>query len=167
MNNISLWLSKTCAFTAIASLLVGSGLVSSAQADQIEQQLSHRHFVASQESLSKLAGGDDALVARLLELRHSETPFVAVRAEKVLLSYADREDVQVAIESDLQSAQMRGLAQVIAVHIDSVPSPEARMRIAQAALARAERDQSYRVYAKVLIDCSDEQVRKLARSTLE
>jgi len=129
--------------------------------------LSSRHLDYSVEELEAMVGGADNLVTHLIELRHNESrPFVGVRAEKLLLGYADREEVQMALGDDLRSSKMAGLARIITVHIDRAPTAEARQLFATLALERAERDIRFRGYAQALVDSKDEVVSNLARKAL-
>jgi hypothetical protein len=132
--------------------------------DPVLVALSARHFTQTQEELEALAGGKDAFVGKLLAIRKmSGVSFAPVRAAKLLLSYTDRPEVRKALESDLQSEQLAGLAQVVTLHIDKIENPEFRTHIARIALSRASRDADFQPYARALIDSADPQVRKLAR----
>lgn len=154
--------------TMSAGVLIGGVMPQSAQAqaeDPVLFALSARHFEMSTAQLEQLAGGEEALVAKLLAVRTQEKPpFAGIRAEKILLEYAHREDVQAALEEDVQSTQYQGLARTIAVNIDSVTDSTARHRLARGVSERAQRDATFKTYAKSLASSKDEAVRKLAVS---
>ncbi|MFN8389151.1 MAG: hypothetical protein U0136_02535 [Bdellovibrionota bacterium] len=162
--------SAAVALTA-GALVVGASLAIqpvSAHADEIESALSGRHFASTSEQLEKIAGNRDALVKRLLELRtQDEPPFVGLRAEKLLLSYVDEDAVLSALESDLSNPKFAGLAQMIAIHVDQVGQPEARLRLARGILARAKSDSTFRTYADSLKSSSDPAVSRVAREVLD
>lgn len=116
------------------------------------------------QQLEEAAGGEDALVKRLLELRQEEkTPFVGIRAEKLLLGYAGRSDVRAALESDLKSDQLLGLARIVAVNVDKIEDAETRASLARIAIERGEQDESFRSYAKTLTASADTTVSTMAR----
>ena len=143
-------------------------LVSVAPSDAVLQALSQRHFSGSIDEITKLAGGTDALVGKLLSIRKiSNVPFAPVRAEKLLLNFADRLEVRKALEADLQSDQFVGLAQVVTLHVDKIENAEFRSHVARLALSRASRDADFQPYARALIDSVDPQVRKLAREKFD
>lgn len=163
-----------------ALLLLGTLFLASApsahaqdhgQMDSVENALSHRcstHGAPSLESLEELAGGEDALVSLLLEYRTQEQPpFVGIRAQKILLHYADRPEVEEALASDVDSEKYLGLARVVGVNIDAVPNQEARRKLAARIVARGKRDQDFSAFAKKLSESSDEEVSRLARSAFE
>lgn len=132
--------------------------------DAVLWALSARHMNTSVEELEQLAGGPDAFVARLLELRTKETPpQVGIRAEKILLRYSAREDVQRALEDDVQSPQYKGLARVIAVNIDDVVDTSVRRRLAGHALKRGAEDSSFSPYSRSLLNSKDDGISRMAR----
>lgn len=135
--------------------------------DLVKSALMVRHVTVTQEQLLKLAGGEDLLVKKLLELRLDNAPFVGVRAEKFLLSYVSRPEVRAAMEQDLQSPNTKGLARVIVVHMDHVADVEARQALAKLALDKAKQDNSFVPYARSLTKSNDPQLRQLARETLQ
>ena len=158
-------------FVAVVGI---AALPSSATADSTEsvlKALSGYDSAVTVEGLEKLAGSQDALVASLLVLRHKEDgsvpPYVSVRAERLLLQFAGREDVQAALEEDLQSEQWFGLARIVVVHLDTVSDAAARSRLAKAALDRAAREQRFTTYGRMLRDSSDPEVSRMAREALE
>jgi len=137
-------------------------------ATSVKEALSERHGVPSTEELANIAGGEDKLVAELLTLRHDDSlPFISIRAEKILVQFADREDVAAALESDLGNAQKRGLARVVAVHLDSAPSSESKARLARAVISRGQREKAFLPYARTLLDSKDSNISSLARSELK
>jgi hypothetical protein len=91
--------------------------------------LSDRHHVPSVEFLEERYPSVDALVSDLLELRLTENPpFVALRAEELLLEYTDREDVLQHLEEDLQHPDRKGLARVIIRGLYRIHDKNARTR---------------------------------------
>ena len=140
----------------------------SASMKKVEKVLSARHIHPKITELEEIAGGEEALVAGLLQLRtDKKRPFLALRAEKYLLRYATREDVEKALEEDLSPGANPRLAQVIAVHIDSIESQETRRKIALLILERAKADVQFQKYAQVLYGSKDVAVRSLAKEALE
>lgn len=136
-----------------------------AASDPVVTALSVRHMTATTEQLEGLAGGADALVAKLLELRSDEnTPFVGIRAEKYLLQYADRPEVAAALDQDVKSDTMVGLARVIAMNVDKIPSAKARQSLAQSVIDRGKQQTEFKPYAQALTSSSDPEVSALARA---
>lgn len=136
--------------------------------DPVILALSSRHMTVSINQLEEMAGGEDALVAKLLELRTQESPpFAGIRSEQILLRYAHRDDVKAALESDIQSTQYKGLARTITVHIDKIEDQDARRNLARLALGRAAREADFAPYARNLRNSSDQEVSRLARESLE
>lgn len=133
--------------------------------DPIATALSARHFSTAAPELEKIAGGVDPLVQRLIALRFSPMPpYLALRAEKLLLGYADRSDVLGALLEDLESPDRKGLAQLIALHVDQVPSDVSRAKLGAGIVARAKRDESYGSFAKMLADSKDPVLRHIYES---
>lgn len=132
--------------------------------DEVWQALSSRHRPGSVEELKQLAGGEEALVQRLLELRNDNTvPYVAVRAEKYLLLYAERQNVRTALLKDMADPARAGLARAIVLNIDSVKDDAARLALARAGLERVEKDPSFEAFAKELSESKDQRLRTLTR----
>lgn len=132
--------------------------------DALLQALSSRHFKSSTADLEKAAGSQDALVQRLLELRTQETPpFAGIRAEKILLNYADRSDVQAALQSDIESTRFPGLARIIAANIDAVSHTDTRRKLAELAIARSSRETDFAPLARNLRNSTDSNVSTLAK----
>ena len=143
-------------------LLVSAGNAMASE-ESITRALSARHFNASLADLEKLAGNRDALVGILLNLRQgSPRPFVAVRAERLLVELSDRSDVQAALLEDMNSSSAPGLARIITLRIDRAPTTSARQAIGRAAVERSKRDATFRSYAQELKMSADPSVRRLA-----
>ncbi len=159
--------SKILALLCVLSLAFAN--LSSAQTldDPVTLALGSRHMTASVDDLLEMAGGEDALVEKLLALRTQESPpFVGIRAEKTLLQFAGRPDVQAALEQDVESSQYLGLARTVAVHIDTVPDANARQALARKVIQRGSRESGFSAYARNLKQSSDPEVSRLAREAL-
>lgn len=157
-----------CSAVLVAALSVAfsSSVAVADEPDPVLFALSARHMNTSVAQLEELAGGKDQLVEKLLTWRTQESPpFVGIRAEKLLLNYADRNDVSQALQSDVDSGKFRGLARIIAVNIDHVSDSQTRERLARSVLERAKQDQEFKTYARTLQDSTDQRVRELARSS--
>lgn len=129
--------------------------------------LSQRHFSVTAEDLERTAGGRDALISDLLQLRtYSGLPYVGPRAAKLLLEYADQPQVQEAIQADFKAPDRTGLARVYAVQVDKIRSSEARASVARMATTRAADDADFVPYAKSLLYSSDDEVKRVAREVL-
>ncbi len=136
--------------------------------DPLMLALANRHMTQSTTELEQLAGGQDKLVARLLQLRTEEKlSYVAVRAEKILLNYSARPEVADALAEDAVNPNRTGLARMITVHIDKVEEPAARKRLAELLVARAGTDAEFSPYARTLLDSSDLEVSRLAKEKLK
>jgi hypothetical protein len=135
--------------------------------DPVTAALGTRHMTSTVADLVELAGGEDQLVEKLLALRTQESPpFVGIRAEKMLLTFAGRPEVQAALEQDVESAQYVGLARTVAVHIDSVSDSNARQALARKVLSRASRESTFSSYARNLKQSTDPEVSRLAKEAL-
>lgn len=155
-------LSLLCIYGSLITLPTNSCAQNSD--DPVVAALSGRHMNISIEQLEELAGGEDALVETLLQIRTNEQPpFAGIRAEKILLHYAHRSDVQEALEADIKSTQYKGLARTVTVHLDKVSDASARRKLAQKAITRAENDDEFKPYAKQLLKSKDAQVQSLAK----
>lgn len=152
------------------ALLAGPFVCSTASAqskDQVTLLLSARHLNASPAQLEKMAGGPDALVKKLLGARLKEsTPFLGVRAAKMLLQYTHYPEVLTAIGEDIAAANREGLARVYAVHIDEVREPEARKEIARRLIDRAGSQPAFRPFARIMQESRDPEVAKLVKENL-
>ena len=144
-------------FVALVSLAPAA-----AHAESVKSLLGGYHFSSSVEDLSSRAGGKEALITELLALRHdSVTPFVAVRAEKVLLELAADSRVQAALEEDSTAKEFLGLARTVAVHIDRVEDAGKRRGLATSLLNRGDGDKSI---SKILQESKDPEISAAARS---
>lgn len=153
----------------LAHVLVTEGLVSTAYADDSAQLtavkglLGQRHFDGSTVALEQAAGGKENLVALLISLRHDEkTPFVAIRAERLLIDYSDHSDAEAALQADLQDAKMKGLARTVVMHLDKVKSDSLRQSLARSAMTRAKSEPDFEPYTRSLHSSSDPVVRSIA-----
>ena len=132
--------------------------------DKVSAALSGYHFDTTPAKLEAIAGGKDQLVAALLALRTSEAlPFVGIRAEKLLLEYSDRKDVQDALMEDLASEKYKGLARTVTMHLDRASTPAVRQALARAAVERAKGDTDFMPYAKAMVHSTDPEVQRMAR----
>ncbi len=158
-------------FAALLATATGVQAQDHGQMDSVMNALSHRcstHGTPSVESLEQLAGGEDELVALLLEYRTKEQPpFVGIRAQKILLHYAGRSDVAEALSSDVESTTYLGLARVVGVNIDSVEDSSVRRELAARLIARGKREKDFASYAKSLSQSNDAEVSRLARQAFE
>jgi hypothetical protein len=152
---------------AIAVVLVqflGNVTNAVAEMEQVRAALSHRHDIPGVERLEQIAGGSDELIDALMTLRHSSTPpFVAIRAEAVLLQYAEREDVRAALEQDLMSDEYLGLANLVARNLDQVTDEEARSALARMVFERADVDASFARHARNISLSRHANLKRLAR----
>lgn len=131
--------------------------------EDVSKALSGYHFSGDLASLEKIAGGKENLINALLELRTTDAiPFVAIRAERLLVSYADEERVHNALSADLGS-EHKGLARTVVLHLDKAPST-ARESLARKAVERASHEEDFKPFARSLASSSDAKVRELARS---
>lgn len=152
----------------IAVFFLMNTAVVRAESDPVLFALSSRHMTTSPVELEKLAGGRDLLIERLLVLRTQEQPpFVGVRAESLLLAYADQQQVEDALTEDLQSADRKGLARVITIRLSKVAQEEVRLRLAKVALTRASKESDFAPYARTLTEDKNAEISRLARETLQ
>lgn len=143
--------------------------VSDASADALIDALSDRHSVPSFSELEKIAGGHDALISKLIELRGDQTtPMIGMRSAKILLeNFQGEEAIATAFEEDLQRDDRKGIAEAISMNLDKVPSAAARQRLARGILDKASHDEKFAKYAKNLASSKDETVRALAKQELK
>ena len=144
-------------------IAISCAVTASAEApDPIRTALSARHLPYPRSELERIAGGKDAFIIRLLQLRlETRPPYMPLRAEKMLLAYGDRDDVLSALEEDLRDSERRGLAQLIALHIDQLPLETSRIRIGREIIERSRRDESYLPFAKMLSESKDPVLRHM------
>ena len=150
----------------ILSTAIGGKLTCAQAMDSVELELRKRHASAPYESLVEMAGSREALKEQLLLLRNdaSMPPYVAVRVQKILLSnYAEDTDVIELFVQDLQAPSRMGLARVITLHLDAIPSKDTRSRLAKVALDRAESDEAFRSVARHLRESADADIQREAR----
>lgn len=152
----------------ILSALLFPSSVLSQERDQVLLVLSSRHLVAASDQLEKIAGGPEPLAKRLIKLRLDQsTPFVGVRAAKLLLGYTRLPEVSQAIHEDIAAEDREGLARVYAVQIDTIPEPENRKVIAERLVARGSNNPAFRPFVRVLAESKDPEVLKVAKAALE
>ncbi|MFN8391464.1 MAG: hypothetical protein U0136_14345 [Bdellovibrionota bacterium] len=126
------------------------------------------HPSVTNEQLEQLAGGRESLVQALLEIRNDQTtPFVGVRAERLLLDYADRSDVQAALSADVDSPSSAGLARTVAIHLGRAPSADSQAALARKIVDRANREAEFVPFARTLKDSPEPRVQSVARSLKE
>ena len=148
----------------ISAAIMPASAVADSSLDKVTKALSGYHFAGSAESLEKLAGSREELVTSLLSLRTNDSiPFVAIRAERLLLGYADDPRVGAALGDDLNSTERKGLARTVVLHLDSAPA-SARQALGRQAIERAARDAEFRPYARALQSSTDPELRELSRS---
>ena len=135
-----------------------------ASADNLEIALGMRDGAPSAEKLIEIAGNEDKLVSRLLELRLSDQPFVSSRSLALLLKYSHREEVKTALLEDMLAADRRGLAKQIVTGINSVSDSAFRLSIAKSAVARASFDKKFVDTAKILESSEDVSIKEVAKS---
>ncbi len=120
------------------------------------------------DDLEKLAGSKDALIEILLKYRRAENPpFVGIRSERLLLKYADNEDVMAALESDVNDTKYFGLARTVGAHLDSIPSSKSRARLATSVLKRAQAEKRFNMFGRMLLESKDSEVKRLAKEAME
>ncbi len=153
---------------SLVSLICSHFAASAHASDALVEALSDRHHVPSFEELVQLVGGRDQLIDRLVELRGNTTvPQVGMRSARLLLeNYNGESEIESALSEDLERADRKGIAQMIALNLDKVPSSVARVRLAENVLQKAQGDSDYAPFAKSLSVSKDEAVRKLARQIL-
>jgi hypothetical protein len=132
-------------------------------ADAVEHFLAARDSAVSISDLEKSAGGEEQLVKRLVELRsNTATPFVGVRATKLLFYYSGRSDVSGVLLSDARSSSHQGVIHLLAQHIDRIQDVDARRSIAQELVRRAATEESLRPHVKLLRASGDKKVLELS-----
>lgn len=97
-------------------------------------KLSHRHNVATTEELLVLFGGDRELLKnKLLEARLNQThPYLWARALKILLKeFSSDPQVVKFIEEDIADSSKLGIARLVGVNIDEIPSATTRALFAK------------------------------------
>ncbi|MCB0323740.1 MAG: hypothetical protein KDD69_09215 [Bdellovibrionales bacterium] len=152
---------SACSFVA---LIVQPVVADEADVLQVLSQRDTPAEMSQPEILESLAGGQDALVRILLDYRTKETPpFVGIRAQKLLLGYANREDVADALAGDVTSEEYFGLARIVSLHLDQVPSEATRSRLGRAIIERAKKEARFERYARGLLQSQDPAVSRMAR----
>ena len=142
---------RFAAVILLAFALWMSSVASVAKAESVEKLLTERHLSATPAELETVAGGREQLIDELLKLRQKDTPpYLSVRAEKALLSYSSDEKVVAALESDLADPNAQGLARIVALHLNKVPSATARERLTKSIRSRAERDESFAPFLRAV-----------------
>jgi hypothetical protein len=132
--------------------------------DQILHALSRRDLGPSLEELRTIAGSDDRLVSRLLELRAADVlPFVQIRSAKLLISYSSRPEVQRALLDDVLAPNRLGLVRVYARAIDQLPAEGFRTELAARIVERASHAEEYQSAVKLLSQAQDPGIRALAQ----
>ena len=150
---------------AVVTVATPGAVLAADATEQVTQALSGYHSSATAAQLESIAGGAGNLVPILLALRTQEKPpFVAIRAEKLLLGYSNVPEVRAALEQDLQSPQLMGLARVISMHIDTVSDADVRQGLAKLAVARAAQDGEFLPYAKALTQSRHADIRETAKT---
>ena len=160
---------KLILLTTLSLLFLPVRLFAERADDPVLMVLSSQHMKMDIDKLEQLVGGEEVLVKRLLVLRHQGgVPFVSVRAEKLLLHYSSREDVKAALEEDLQSPETKGLARVIAIHLDRVADSALKEGLARKLINLASADKDFLPYARAAtIESTDPKLRELGRDALK
>lgn len=120
----------------VTSLFMVSLLLMTTACAQKKQDLllmlSDRHQVPAAQDLEKHYTSIEDLISDLLELRLVDNPpFVALRAEELLIEYSDREDVVDVLEEDLEHPERKGLARIIIRRLDRVRDEDAKIRLSK------------------------------------
>jgi len=122
----------------------------------LRKELSAKHTELSRESLLALIGSEDKLVLSLIALRREQKPPVlGARAEKLLLTFSEREDVQKALLADVDDPNAFGLASIILSSLPNIKSTDFRKTLVNKALnqkSSLEHQERYREILKSLPD---------------
>ncbi len=130
--------------------------------EPILHALSRRDVGPSLAELRTIAGSDERLVPRLLELRASDVlPFVQIRSAKLLIAFASRPEVQRAFLDDVLAPNRLGLVRVYARAIDQLPAGGFRTELAARIVKRAFQDPEYQSAVKLLSQAQDPEIRAL------
>lgn len=93
--------------------------------------LQARHSSISKEKAIELSGGEENATKELLALRFSEVPGVAYKAQRLLLLFAEDEEVLTALDEDLEDFSRLGLARITVANIDLLQSSSSRLKLAK------------------------------------
>lgn len=143
---------------ALALCAAFSATPALAENSALEVALSVRHLQwddSLRNRLEELAGGEQALVAQLIELSRSDevSAPAAMRAAHILASHyvnqsGTKSMVVQAMASDIASLNRSGLARLYAKKVDAVSDKSAKRTLSAAVVDRASRDSSFALYAK-------------------
>lgn len=96
----------------------------------IVSDISSRHPLMNADSMLEEAGGEDHLVSCLLSLRlQTKPPFLGTRAEKLLIHFQHRKDVQEALLSDVSAETRFGLGSIVLSSLPSIKDDVLRKQI--------------------------------------
>ena len=163
-----------CLFTCLLTCLVLRGSTPATAADTsadsaaVKKALSGHHMEVTATQLEQIAGGKDALITELLALRRDTvTPFVGVRAVKLLLPYSADSRVQTALTEDLKSSEFKGLAQAIALNlVTGAESGESKNVLARTALERSKTDKSFAPFVEPIKSSQDPEMKRIVSDVL-
>ncbi|HMO18472.1 MAG TPA: hypothetical protein PKA63_06510 [Oligoflexia bacterium] len=103
--------------------------------------LSDRHHVPKASELEKQFSSRDEFIDELLKLRLTEKPpFVALRAEQMLLEYSDNSKVISSLEEDLVTDGRLGLARVIIRGLSLIKDESAKERMSRTSADLVRKD---------------------------
>ncbi len=129
------------AFVIAVMHLLSSETMSQAQEKEslLINELVTRHPSYSQESLIALMGSEDDLVNTLLDLRRSsKPPVLGPRCEKLLISFAHRQDVKLALLDDVRSDLYFGLTSIVLSSLPDIADKDFRNELASEAIGNSK-----------------------------
>lgn len=114
-------------FLNVLIVIVPSLVFAQNSSMSLKSILSSKHPNITLESLISVAGSEDELVKQLLVLRSvSKPPMIGARAEKILLNFSDRLEVQSAIKSDVTNTEAYGLGSVVLSSLSEIKDSKFR-----------------------------------------
>lgn len=116
-----------------------TGVLAQENRDSLISELVTRHPNYSRESLVAIMGSEDDLVNALLDLRrNSKPPVLGPRCEKLLITFSNREDVQLALLDDVKSDSYFGLTSIILSSLEQVQDKSFRNELVKEAIGNSK-----------------------------
>jgi len=157
-------MNKRITLSLLTMMFSASVILSSACAQKTPDlvfQLSDRHKVPEASVLEKQYPSQEEFIDKLLELRLTDKPpFVALRAENMLLEYSDNPKVISHLEEDLVTEGRMGLARVIIRGLPRIKDEAAKARMSKMAADLVENNSSLKYLREDMKKVEDPVVKK-------
>lgn len=130
--------------------------------ENLKFMLSNRHEVPPISVIEESYGDKEQLISDLMQLRLTDSPpFVALRAEELLIEFSDRDDVINVLEEDLVNPERKGLARVIIRSLHKIKDENAKLRLSKSSAKLIKEEPYFSSLKEYMLESPDPLVKKV------